>query len=170
MKYYIGTRKKNPKRLYLQSFLYRCEWVEEGELQHNDGFDTLKEAIENIRLELGIGQLFRVWCYQLNIPKHKINKPVILLGKSPINKSELIKTALGFATSLFGKMILESQGYDCDYKIDGVPLEEIQLNYTKIELKDQLKKAIEEERYEDAGHLTNLLKTKKEKPKTNEII
>lgn len=59
---------------------------------------------------------------------------------------------MGLIAAMFSKVILESEGFIVDYKINGIPISEIkQLEALGIE--EEIKLAIKEERFKDAAKL-----------------
>lgn len=71
-----------------------------------------------------------------------------------------IKLGIGHILGLISKDILEDSGFSCTYLIDGKNIEEIKVLASK-ELEDLLKKAVLEERFEDAAKLKKLIDNKK---------
>ncbi len=63
----------------------------------------------------------------------------------------------GIIFSGIGKAILERQGNNIDYKINGIPLERV-IKMNTLDVHQQLNLAIEEQRYEDAAILRDLIK------------
>tara|TARA_R110000868_G_scaffold150976_2_gene374536 strand:- start:8457 stop:8723 length:267 start_codon:yes stop_codon:yes gene_type:complete len=73
---------------------------------------------------------------------------------------EKIKLGFGHLLGIVSKDILECAGFSCTYLIDGKPIEEIEI-LTGKQLDDLLKKAVLEERYEDAAKIKKLMDNNK---------
>ncbi|MEK6882773.1 MAG: hypothetical protein AABY22_24330 [Nanoarchaeota archaeon] len=87
---------------------------------------------------------------------NKDKKPYVPLTKE---QQEAGFRMLGFFASLFGKVMLEAGGCVVDFKINGENITDIE-KLQGMEISAKLKLAIEEERYEDAVKLRDILKLK----------
>lgn len=79
-----------------------------------------------------------------------------LLKWKQIRMKKIMKLFALFASKL-GESILKEQGYNVDYKINGIPLAKI-IKMNAIDLKQQLELALDEQRYEDACLLRDRIK------------
>jgi hypothetical protein len=87
-------------------------------------------------------------------------------GKTPAKqrkmteeKKQNAKIIFGLISSAFGKMLLESNGFTCDYRINGERIEDIH-RLDAPSLKERIQLAVKDERYEDAARLKKLLDSK----------
>ncbi len=63
---------------------------------------------------------------------------------------------IGFFAAIVSKFFLEHGGCEVDFKINGEPLESIK-QLAALDIKERIKLAVNEERYEDAAKLKGLL-------------
>lgn len=70
---------------------------------------------------------------------------------------KMMAMSMGLITGLISKFIMEDQGYDVDYKINGIPIDDVD-KFNKLGLKEQLSLALKEERFEDCIILRDKIK------------
>jgi hypothetical protein len=71
-----------------------------------------------------------------------------------------IQIFFGLLAASFSKFMLEKNGFNCDYKINGEPIAQI-IGLNEPDIAERLKLAVFEERFEDAAKLKKLLDQKK---------
>jgi hypothetical protein len=82
-----------------------------------------------------------------------------LKNTNPSNEDgQAFLRTLGYLSGIFSKFLLESTGCVVDYKINGENINDIK-KMNSIDIKERLKLAISEERYEDAAVLKKMLES-----------
>jgi hypothetical protein len=82
---------------------------------------------------------------------------------TPEDQKKAIKGAtilIGHAAGLFSKFLLESEGFNVDYKINGENIEDIE-KFSVLTIQQKLELAIKEERYSDCVVLKKIIDSKK---------
>jgi hypothetical protein len=74
---------------------------------------------------------------------------------------DLFIKMIGIGLGFVSKMILESYGFRCDYKINGEMIQDIQ-KLRELDISERIQLSIREERYEDAAVLKKILDAKKD--------
>ena len=73
-----------------------------------------------------------------------------------IRYQKMLKT-IGLTASVIGRRILENQGHEVDFKINGFTLDQV-IQMDALNLKEQLNLAIQDQRFEHAAILRDKIK------------